>query len=438
MDITTRIKLFIESRLLLDTDGLQLVALSGGADSVALLLILQRLGYRLEAIHCNFHLRGSESDRDESFVRNFCRIQGIKLHLIHFDTKTYADTHQVSLEMAARTLRYRYFEQLRQDIGASNVCVAHHRDDAVETFIMNLLRGAGIHGLTGIRPRNGHIVRPLLSVSRQEIVTFLDSVGQSFVTDSTNLVNDVLRNKIRLDALPLLQSINPKASVNIYRSACRLGEAEKVFNTAIESAKKRVCPADGVISLTALCKEPSPEYLLFELLSPFGFSPDSIEQIADSLDAQSGRFFQSETHELVFDRERLLVQERQKALPELRIPELGTYIYNQGKFRIDSSVSIVISRDSAVATLDASLVAFPLTVRPVRDGDRFVPFGMTGSRLVNDYLTDHKVNLFDRRRQLVVTDAHGTIIWLVGQRTDQRVRVTDRTSVVLRLSFEQS
>lgn len=433
---------FIAKHELLDKNGLHVVALSGGADSVALLLVLLRLGYRVEAAHCNFQLRGDESNRDEDFVRQLCKDKGIALHLIHFDTMTYAELHQVSIEMAARDLRYRYFEQLRQDIGADDICVAHHRDDAVETLLMNLLRGTGIHGLTGIRPRNGHIVRPLLDVSRQKIEEFLDSIGQSYVTDSTNLVNDVLRNKLRLDVLPLLKTINPKAAESIYRTACRMAEAEKVFDAAMESAKKRVCPQGpldfehgGSLDIAALQQEPSPEYLLFEILSPLGFSPDSIEHVADSLNGQTGRYFQSDTHELVIDRGRILVQGLQSQPTTLRIPETGVYVYGNGKVRVERLDGAIVSRDAAMATLDASLVTFPLILRPVREGDRFVPFGMTGSRLVSDYLTDLKVSLFDKRRQLVVTDAHDTIVWLVGRRTDNRFRISESTTSTLRISL---
>lgn len=433
---------FIAKHELFDKNGLHIVALSGGADSVALLLVLSRLGYRVEAAHCNFQLRGDESNRDEEFVRQLCKDKEIALHLIHFDTKTYAELHQVSIEMAARDLRYRYFEQLRQDIGADDICVAHHRDDAVETLLMNLLRGTGIHGLTGIRPRNGHIVRPLLDVSRQEIEEFLDSIGQSYVTDSTNLVNDVLRNKLRLDVLPLLKTINPKAAESIYRTACRMAESEKVFDAAMESAKKRVCPQGpldfehgGSLDIAALQQEPSPEYLLFEILSPLGFSPDSIEHVADSLNGQTGRYFQSDTHELVIDRGRILVQGLQSQPTTLRIPETGVYVYGDGKVRVERLDGAIVSRDAAMATLDASLVTFPLTLRPVREGDRFVPFGMTGSRLVSDYLTDLKVSLFDKRRQLVVTDAQDTIVWLVGRRTDNRFRISESTTSTLRISL---
>ena len=346
--------------------------------------------------------------------------------------------------MAARELRYRYFEQLRQDVGAADVCVAHHRDDAVETLLMNLLRGTGIHGLTGIRPRNGHIVRPLLDVSRQEIVEYLDSIGQEYVTDSSNLVNDVIRNKLRLDILPLLKTINPKATENICRTAQRMAEAEHVFNVAMESAKKRVCQEGafdtergGIIDIQSLLQEPSPEYVLFELLSPLGFSPDSIEHIAANLSIPTGRVFQAESYELLVDRGRLIVKQKVQQLPQtLRIPEPGLYVYSDKKLRVEQLEDVSISRHPDVATLDAALVTFPLTLRAVQEGDRFVPFGMVGSRLVSDYLTDLKVNLFEKRRQLVVVDAKGTIVWLVGRRTDNRSRISEKTTSTLRIALE--
>lgn len=429
-----KITAFIERHQLLRHDGGKyIVALSGGADSVALLLVLKQLGYDVEAAHCNFRLRGEESDRDEQFVKALCLQNKVPLHLIHFDTKAYAELHQVSIEMAARELRYRYFEQLRQDIGAEDVCVAHHQDDAVETLLMNLIRGTGIHGLTGIRPRNGHIVRPLLGINRVEIVSFLDNLHQPYVTDSSNLVPDVVRNKIRLEVLPLLQTINPAASENIAKTAQRMAEAEKVFNASVASFLASVT---STIDTADLLKQPSPEYLLYELLTPLGFTPSQVEQTFEALTGPSGRTFQSLTHEVVIDRGRLVVEKRQEPLPTLRIPEPGTYRYHDDrKFRITLSDDVVVSRNPECATLDADKVDFPLNVRPVQAGDRFHPFGMKGTRLVSDYLTDLKQTLFEKRRQLVVCDANGSIVWLVGRRTDQRVAVSAATRQVLVIEF---
>ena len=445
-----RVEQYVRKQQLL-SDRLHLVALSGGADSVALLLILKQLDYRIEAVHCNFHLRGEESDRDEIFVKNLCSEQGIKLHLIHFDTKEYAAVHQVSIEMAARQLRYRYFEQLRQDIGAETVCVAHHRDDAVETLLMNLMRGAGIHGLTGIHPKNGAIVRPLLGVCRDEIEEYLRQRGQSYVTDSTNLQPDVLRNKIRLQLLPLVENIYSGATENIARSAYYLSEAEKVYNAEISREKDAnigqspVCEvheADGdcpqcAFPLSALTTSPSPLCLLHELLSPLGFNRIQIEQILVSLDGESGREFTSPTHILVIDRQSIIVEPLREPMKPLVIPEPGIYRLDEtAKIRVElPDGDTDISRDPHVATLDATRIQFPLTVRPVQQGDRFQPYGMQGQKLVSDFLTDLKLNTLEKRRQLVVTDATGTILWLVDRRIDHRYRMTPDTAAVLRITF---
>lgn len=419
----------------MSADALHLVALSGGADSVALLLVSKRLGYRLEAVHCNFHLRGKESDRDESFVCELCKKEDIKLHLIHFDTDTYASAHQVSIEMAARELRYRYFEQLRQDIRADEVCVAHHQDDAVETLLMNLVRGTGIHGLTGIRPRNGHVVRPLLCVNRMEIEAYLHAIGQPFVTDSTNLVPDVVRNKLRLQVLPLLRDINPAASLNIAKTARHMADVETLYNLTVQHMADEVT-SDGSVDVEALLQLPAPESVLYELLMPKGFTSAQVEQIFGCLIGQSGRGFSSATHEAVIDRGRLIIEKRNEAMPTMKIPETGTYQYTENlKFRFRETAEVSVSKQADCATLDAEKVRFPLTVRPVQQGDRFQPFGMEGSRLVSDYLTDRKYSLFEKRRQLVVADANGTIVWLVGERVDQRFAVNAATQRVLEIQF---
>jgi len=431
---------FIAKYQLLSHDGIHVVALSGGADSVALLRVMLALGYRVEAAHCNFRLRGDESNRDELFVKTLCETQDIKLHLIHFDTAEYASLHQVSIEMAARELRYHYFEQLRQDIGASTICVAHHRDDAVETLLMNLLRGSGIHGLTGIRARNGHIVRPLLCVSRQEIVNYLHSIDQEYVTDSTNLQPDVLRNKVRLQLLPLMEQLYSGATENMARSAYYLSEAEKVYNAEIARyAQETEFPLSDsspfTIHFSLLSSSPSPLSLLHEWLTPLGFNRSQLEQILAHLDGEPGRVFESATHTLVIDRESIVVEPVCAPIKPLVIPEPGTYrIDETAKIRIEEvGVETGISRDPAIATLDAATIRYPLTLRAVKPGDIFQPFGMEGKKLVSDYLTDRKLNLLAKRHQRVLVDATGTILWLVGQRTDHRYCITPDTNTIFKV-----
>lgn len=487
-----RVRRFASVHELFVYGGKYIVALSGGADSVSLLFVLKHLEHELgigvEAAHCNFHLRGAESVRDEEFCKQLCERLSVPLHLIHFDTQAYADLHRVSIEMAARDLRYGYFENLRRDIEAQDICVAHHRDDSVETVLLNLVRGTGLRGLRGIQPRNGNIIRPLLSLSREDIVQYLDALGESYVTDSTNLHNDVKRNKIRLDVMPLLRELNPSVSQSIFESSLRVGEALKVFDEAMKrSIADVITPTSGctcsgctcpkctnqpvrkctnqpllvqqsllhqqrctlqanhplTISIDRLKQQPSPEYTLHEILSPRGFTSAQIDQIYGSLDSCSaGKIIASDSHELAFDRGSLLVQPRTNvadAARSMRIPETGTYVFSDSlKIKVaaeDCGDDYVPSRAADCVCLDASDIKFPLTLRHIEQGDRFVPFGMNGMKLVSDYLTDRKKTVFEKRAQLVVTDAQQRIVWLVGERTDNRFRITPHTQQALRLTI---
>lgn len=438
-----KVSKFIASNKLMECNEKYLVALSGGADSVALSLALRELGFDVEAAHCNFHLRGDESDRDEMFCRRFCERNGIKLHVTHFDTEGFAKLRKISIEMAARHLRYAYFKQLAEDIGASAVCVAHHQDDSVETVLLNLIRGTGIHGLTGIKPKNGGIVRPLLCVTRNEIETVLAEVGQDFVTDSTNLVDDVVRNKIRLDILPLMKEINPSVSDSIAKTASRIADVADALDDVVGSVAsvsvEEKAKGAVVIHTDRLMTGPAPEYVLFRLLKGYSFVPSQIEQIYASVSTGPGRVFISSTHRLLIDRDCIVVEPlAESGRRPMLVPECGVYVYDDSmklRFeRVERDSGFKVSADKCFCFADASVVKFPLTVRTVEVGDRFVPFGMKGSKLVSDYLTDRKFNLFDKQRQLVVADAHGRIVWLVNQRPDERYRITDTTETVLKIT----
>ena len=443
-----RVESYIEEHRLLQRDGRYLVALSGGADSVALLLVLQELGYAVETAHCNFHLRGEESDRDEQFVVTLCEGRGIALHRAHFDTREYAALHHVSIEMAARELRYRYFEQLRQDLQLDGICVAHHRDDSVETVLMNLVRGTGLRGLQGIRPKNGYILRPLLCVSRQDIEHFLAERQQSFVTDSSNLEADVVRNKIRLNILPQLLDINPAASSNIQLTAEHVADALNVYDDAIQTQRREAVVEESDSRLVLDMSKLTNDTVLFEILREYGFNAAQ----AAAVRTTTGKLFSAPDYDLVVDRGRLIVERREEQLKPLRIPEPGNYVISdksqvasnklEGRYlsRITCHLSIkpsgiVPSKEPNLVHLDADKVQFPLTLRPVREGDWFVPFGMTGHKLVSDFLTDRKVNLLDKRKALVVCDATNAVLWLVGYRTDNRFRISEETKAVLELSL---
>ncbi len=419
-----KVKDYIKHHKLLDDNKLYLVALSGGADSVALLILLDEMGYKFHAIHCNFHLRGDESDRDEHFCEQLCQQKNIPFHRIHFDTLTYAEAHKISVEMAARELRYRYFEQLRKDIGAEGVCVAHHRDDTVETVVLNLVRGTGLRGLTGIQPKNGNILRPLLTVSRAEIEQYLHGKGQGYVTDHTNLEADVLRNKVRLQVVPLLRLLNPAVSENIQRTAENLSDAQSVLDAVMLPYKDA-----KVLDLRQLNNDSSREYITFEWLKTYGFNGAQVRQI---LTAETGRVFSSpQGYDVLVDRGHLLVEPSLKPMKNLRIPEEGTYVLDDQTRISVKTEPVWISRDAAVATVDVSRVRFPLTVRRVEEGDWMIPYGMEGRKLLSDLMTDCKMTVFEKRRQLVVVDGEGNMVWLVGIRTDNRCRVSSDTTEVL-------
>lgn len=463
-DFVNRVHEFSSVHNFFTNGGKYLVALSGGADSVALLCTMHALsvgdGFRypafngslqIEAVHCNFHLRGSESDGDEQFCIALCKAKGIKLHLVHFDTKEYASLHRQSIEMAARELRYNYFEQLRSDIGADGILVAHHRDDSVETTILNLVRGTGIRGIRGILPRNGSVFRPLLCVSRADIVRYLNAIGQGYVTDSTNLVADVKRNKVRLNIIPLLQELNPNVVQSIFETSLRVGDAYALFQRAVNEAIDRVTvfsnSADGQVEvdISKLLVELSAESILHELLKRYGFLSSQTQDIfhyvcCGDMNNISGKLFQSKSHDLLVCRGKLLIQPHYELTQKvMKVIEPGIYVYDaMHKFSfcqesVDKTYNV--SRSPHEVCLDSEHVHFPLHIRPICSADRFTPFGMKGTKLVSDYLTDRKKTLFDKQRQLVVTDADDNILWLVGERIDNSCRITSVTTQAVRVAL---
>ena len=422
---------FIEEKKLFNLQDKILVALSGGADSVALLRVLQSLGYTCECAHCNFHLRGLESDRDEDFVRQLCEKQGIPLHVTHFDTSAYAKENHISIEMAARELRYEWFEHIRKEIGASVIAVAHHRDDSVETFLLNLMRGAGINGLKGIPIKNGRIVRPLLSVSREDILDYLQAIHQDFVTDSTNLEDEYMRNKIRLNILPAMKEVNPSIMETIQETSFRFSEISNIYQQdrteAIAHKVASTSPDLFRISLADVLEDLAPLSLLHEILFPKGFNASQIQDIYRSLSSsQSGKRFFSTEWEVLRDREYICIK---KKTPTQSIPDIMME-------EVERTPSFVIPRDKHIACLDADKINHPLTIRKWERGDKFVPLGMNGKKNVSDYLTNKKYSLFEKENQYVVCCGED-IVWLINERTDHRYRITDSTQRIMLIQIKK-
>ena len=430
MNYKNRIQHYIEDKNLFALNNKVLVALSGGADSVALLRVLVDLGYTCECAHCNFHLRGEEPNQDEQFVRSLCRELHISLHVKHFETELYSKEKQISIEMAARELRYTWFEELRKETGAAVIAVAHHRDDSVETFLLNLIRGTGINGLKGIQAKNGNIVRPLLETSREDILGYLNFLKQDYVTDSTNLQDEYMRNKIRLNLLPMMREMNPSIMESIQETAGRMSEVANIYNQNRENKLKesiQETEAGYILPIQTVLNDVAPVSLLHEWLSPMGFTPSQIKDIHLCLKHyQSGKRFISNEWELLRDRENLILQRKGQ---EEKAPQISIET-------VEINQDFMLLKDKNIAFLDADKVMLPLEIRKWEKGDKFVPFGMKGNKNVSDYLTDKKFTLFEKERQYVAC-SEGKIVWLIGERTDDRFKITEKTEKTLILKIQK-
>lgn len=428
------VRRFIDQKSLLNKDSHVLVALSGGADSVCLLLVLAKLQYKVTAVHCNFRLRGEESQRDENFVRDLCLKNGIKLYVRSFDTHQYAVQNKISIEMAARDLRYAYFEQLRTEIGADAIAVAHHRDDSVETFIMNAVRGTGIRGLGSIQPRNGYVIRPFLCVSHDEILCELQDYGQQYVTDSTNYETVYTRNKVRLEIVPLLRSLNSSASENIFTTIMNMQETLKIYNSFIEEMKRKCVSEENdtcIVSMAQIRACISPISVLYEILSEKGFNRNQVCEMLDITD--SGRTFISSRVDTdknvniaLIDRNRIII--RRKSSDDFEIVSLSDF--PNIKVSVVDASDVEINSNPRFAYIDEDKVKGHLFVRKVEPGDKFRPFGMKGFKLVNDLLTDMKVDVFQKQQQLILCDEQ-SVVWVVGRRSSEDYRIDSSTRKVL-------
>ena len=421
-----------------------LIALSGGADSVALLLLMLEKGQAEAAAHCHFGLRGAESDRDEAFVRQLCQERGVRLHVRHFDTLAEAARTGESVEMVARRQRYAWFETLRREHGYGPVAVAHHRDDQAETLLLNLARGSGLRGLAGMAEEREGVVRPLLHWSRRQILDFLDSRGQKFVDDSTNSDTRFRRNFMRHEVLPLLSTQYPRIAQTLAETARRLREAHSIYALGLEALRRRIVLPCGPLEtlrldLNALADSPAPCTLLHEWLSPYGFTA---AQLDEALRLRPGGLLEAQPWLLTRHGDCLVVARRPAAIDPRPLPlsrgtvELGAarclHIERSPLARLAA-----IPRERQVACLDLSALRPPLVVRSVAEADRFQPFGMKGTQSVADYLTTRHRSRIEKLAQLVVCDAEG-IVWLVGERPAQRACVHEATQEVLLLRIADS
>lgn len=431
------VRRYIEKEKLLTPGARVILGLSGGMDSMALLDLLTRLGYRCVGAHCNFHLRGEESDRDADFVQKWCKSRDITFTSIDFDTREYASDKKISIEMAARELRYGWFEMIRSQYDAEAVAVAHHKDDSVETVLLNLIRGTGIRGLTGISPSNRKVVRPLLCITRAQIAAYIKKRGIPYVFDSSNDEDLFVRNALRMHIIPRLEALNPAVKEAIHRTSQNLNHAEKIYNASIKELIDYVVK-DEQIDIRKLRATISPESVLYEILSPLGFGPSTIEDAFKSMEATPGKVFFSAHYRLIKDRECFIIDRlARKDEGEstcwigMETTEISSPLHL--KFHVTQK-SVEMNKNNRYLYADYDKLTFPLQLRRWHEGDWIIPFGMEGRKKLSDYFTDRKFSLRDKENVWVLLSGED-IVWIVGERSDNRFRVTDETINLLMVEW---
>ena len=434
-----------------ELSGKLILALSGGIDSMVLADKLLKANAVFVLAHCNFHLRGEDSDGDEQLVRAYAERNGLTLYVKQFDTLNYAKEHKLSIEMAARELRYAWFEELRQQLGYDFIAVAHHADDQLETFFINLLRGAGIRGLKGMQPINGHIIRPLLQTSRAEIQQYAEEHHLQWREDHTNAETLYLRNKIRHELLPVIDNISKEGRSAILNSISHLASENELYRELVKDKLSQLVTQEtsgtslrsmelggAGCSLRHLVVTPEGGYavpqrapcssqLLFEWLRDYVFNTDQVHFIFEALkNSQPGTSFFSPTHRVTIERDGLeltpICQQHDFPL---------TLSYQQ----IERDSDFTLDPSPEVAQLDYNKLTFPLQIRKWQAGDRFHPLGMKGSKLLSDFFVDQKMTTRQKEECQVLTTAKNEIVWVVGRRIDDRFKVTDDTKMILRVQL---
>ncbi len=423
-----------------------LLTVSGGVDSMVMMSLFVESGYNVGVAHCNFQLRGEEAEEDEELVATRAKALGTPCYNRRFDTKGEMERTGESVQIAARRLRYEWFEELSREHGYTVVAIAHQADDSIETFFINLFRGTGLKGLTGISVTRGRIIRPLLFAPRKEISEYAVSHKIPFREDSSNKTTKYLRNKIRLGLVPRIREINPKFTELMRTNLRRLIDAQTFIDCTIDRMRQTTMEQEE--GMTILYPDRIPEdmplgFVIYELLnSSFGFKGDVVEAICRSLrhGSQSGKRFYARDYVAVIDRGRILISKIEaEDSCEVRVEKYATRAYCGNSvlymewIDIDHVGSLQVPEN--VALVDADRLEFPLVLRRWAEGDSFIPLGMTGRKKVSDFLIDAKVALPEKARQFVVTSGE-SIVWLVGRRVDDRYKITPHTENVLKITRE--
>lgn len=464
MIMLTEFKKYIERYNLIDKDYKILLALSGGVDSMVLarLLIMSQRDYKstsqrvetqsqsqsnLAFAHCNFHLRGEDSNRDERFVTDFARENNIPIYIKHFDTEAYAKENSLSIEMAARELRYNWFKELKEIHNFDKVALAHHGDDQIETFFINMLRGSGIKGLKGMQPQNDFYIRPMLFSNRNQIMTFAKENDIQWVEDYTNQETVYLRNKIRHQIIPLFDEIkdNARQCLN-FSIECLSSENELYRNLIDEKLAEIEFVKDDYRSVENrhFLNNENGKQLLFEWVRRFGFNYEQAESMFEAMrNEKSGVVFYNDNGQQTTDNS--LIASVQKDIIEIfknrfDDDEFQIFRFSDFQIQIDSQIlrfsvlnkdeNFKLIKDASVAQFDMDKITFPLKLRHWRKGDKFKPLGMKGSKLLSDFFNDLGFTAYQKRNVWIMEDAKGLILWVVGYRISDKVKILDTTNVI--------
>lgn len=435
-------KEYILKEKIFKSDENILIAVSGGVDSVVLCHLFQQAKFNFGIAHCNFQLRGRDSDEDALFVENLAQQMKVPFYKINFDTTTYVEKNKVSIQVAARELRYKWLEKIRAENNFNFIATAHHLDDSLETILYNFTKGCGIRGIHGILSKVNFIIRPLLFTYKKEVLNFAQQHKIQFREDVSNFSDKYSRNKIRLQVIPTLEKINPSLQKTTAKNIQRFKETELLFNYAVVLLQKEITFEKNNqlwIHLKKLVSSPAPQTLLFEILRPFGFNNDQVEQMLNSIGHQAGAVFSSPSHRVLLDRDYFVVKKMESMLYDrILIDDKVTNIsFPNGKLsfeKIKNEDDLDFS-DQRVGYFNFSKISFPLTMRKWEAGDFFQPFGMHGKgKKVKKFLTDLKLNRFDKDKVWVL-ESGGEICWVIGLRMDERFRVLGDTEVVFKIEW---
>jgi len=432
--VIEQLKRFIEEQNLFTPHDRVLVAVSGGMDSMALLHLLKQMDVEVAVAHCNFQLRADDSDQDEDFVRKYCAQVHVPFFCRRFETNNYATENKLSIQMAARELRYAWFDELMEDKGFTRLATAHHFNDSIETMLINWVRGAGIEGLRGIAARRNSIIRPLLFASREEITRYVADHQIAWREDISNQTDDYQRNFIRHQVIPQLKRINISLEQTIRKSVNKVEDEWAFYQISVEEWKRKFVVQEGEVIKVSKQGFFHPAHgasLLWNSVKAHGFSYDLCQEAFEIKDKQSGKQFLSLSHKLVVDRDYFITTPLENYWSELRI-EANQSRVSLGPWRLEISATLVIkpSENIMEAVLDADKIVFPLTWRKWRSGDSFFPLGMTHRKKISDFLIDRKISVGEKD-SVTVLESAGEIVWLAGHRIDNRYKLTSVTKRAL-------